>query len=462
MASLLSILNAGNAALRTAQTGVRNAGDNIANASTPGYHRRELVQGSGSTYRVGNLSFTSGVQVDELRRATTGSLERRARDSGSSFQASDARANILGRASAIFEEFDGVGLGSRLDELFASFDNLSAAPQDRAARTRVLAAADGFASTMRGYAGQLANLQTDLNEDVAVGVQAMNRITRELAQLNVEVTRTQPPSPDLLDRQAALLDELAGTASVRVIHQGNGSVEVLLAGTGSSLVSKDFAATLSARADASGLLRVELTEAGAPRDVSGQLGAGTLGGVLRARDVDLAAVSGELDAFASRVAEAFNTAHAAGYGTDGATARNLFAPPSGAGAARDLSVDPAVAGNPNAVAAALDPTRLPGDNNNALQLASLRDQLMSDGQRPGDALRSVLTGLSDRTSSAQLSAQASQDAMNTTRSLRDQTVGVSTDEEMTNLMRYRQAYSAAAQVIRTADELVQEVLTIKR
>jgi flagellar hook-associated protein 1 FlgK len=43
---------------------------------------------------------------------------------------------------------------------------------------------------------------------------------------------------------------------------------------------------------------------------------------------------------------------------------------------------------------------------------------------------------------------------------RDALSGVSTDEELVNLIQYQTAYQAAARIITTADEMLQTILNI--
>ena len=43
---------------------------------------------------------------------------------------------------------------------------------------------------------------------------------------------------------------------------------------------------------------------------------------------------------------------------------------------------------------------------------------------------------------------------------RDEVSGVSLDEEFTNLIKYQQAYQAAARLIKVADALMQEVVSV--
>ncbi|NJK89597.1 MAG: flagellar hook-associated protein FlgK, partial [Myxococcales bacterium] len=109
-----------------------------------------------------------------------------------------------------------------------------------------------------------------------------------------------------------------------------------------------------------------------------------------------------------------------------------------------------------------DPALLPGDNTNALSLAALRLDTFLGGQTPADSLRTLLQEFGDRAFAANASASSDGIATAQLADLRQSLSGVSIDEEMTLLMQFRQSYSAAATIIRTADELTQEIIALKR
>src|SRR5207237_10072615 len=66
--------------------------------------------------------------------------------------------------------------------------------------------------------------------------------------------------------------------------------------------------------------------------------------------------------------------------------------------------------------------------------------------------------------SAQANAQAlkgQESVQNQLETLRGQTSGVSTDEELTNVIKFERSYKAAAHLINTAGELLQTLLAVK-
>jgi flagellar hook-associated protein 1 FlgK len=105
-----------------------------------------------------------------------------------------------------------------------------------------------------------------------------------------------------------------------------------------------------------------------------------------------------------------------------------------------------------------------GDNTNALALAGVADRaLLSGGRNTLSAANSVLVskvGSQASQASTQLDAQT---ALSTqTQAERDSVSGVNLDEEAADLIRYQQAYQAAAQVVSTANSLFDSLLSAIR
>ncbi|MCA8955323.1 MAG: hypothetical protein KDC87_04575, partial [Planctomycetes bacterium] len=73
-------LNAGLKALAAARYGIETAGQNVANANTPGYSRQRLIQASAYPFWVnGGLQVGTGVEVSDIRRLVDEGIERRLR-----------------------------------------------------------------------------------------------------------------------------------------------------------------------------------------------------------------------------------------------------------------------------------------------------------------------------------------------------------------------------------------------
>ncbi len=73
-------LSAGLRALTAARLGIETAGQNVANANTPGYTRQQVLQSASLPFTFGNnLQIGTGVEVSDIRRLSDAGLERRLR-----------------------------------------------------------------------------------------------------------------------------------------------------------------------------------------------------------------------------------------------------------------------------------------------------------------------------------------------------------------------------------------------
>ena len=182
---------------------------------------------------------------------------------------------------------------------------------------------------------------------------------------------------------------------------------------------------------------------------AGDEGNGRLGGLLRMLNDHLPETRAGLDALAARLVDGVNTAHAAGYGLDGGTGRDVFDPAgvTAATLARSADLDGpdklALAGAPDA----------PGDVSVALAVADLREGVEKDAA-------AVVGRVGQRVQSAAGHADAAGALVNHFEGLASGVSGVSLDEEMTHLIEYQQAYAASARVITTAQNLFDTLLAL--
>lgn len=463
MSNLYNLLHIGKSGVDAAQYGVQVAGQNIANVNTTGYHRRTVLQEQANISPTAAHKLGDGVRILGAERILDEALDRRTRTAESLSAAATTRADIVGRANVTFGDIVDEGLSPAFDRLLASFEELSATPQDPIARQDVLASADQFATEVRRYATEIQAIKEDVDSQLTTEVEYVNSMMQEIAEANRLISEEIAPSADLLDRRDRLVVELSEKIDVRVVAREDKTVDVHIAETGFSLVVGRQYSELTVERQASGARLIGHAFGGARHDLTDKVRGGVVGGLLAARDEDLASVEADLDSFVFDVATEINRIHSTGYGTDGVTGRNLFqAPAQREGSALVFQVDPAVANDPAAVAAAQTLALAEGGNGAALALAAFRYDRAINGVEPVEALQGILQSFGDSVYQAEVNAVSRSEAATQLRDLQQSMSGVSLDEEMTNLLRYRQAYSAAVQVMTAADELIQELISIKR
>jgi flagellar hook-associated protein 1 FlgK len=138
-------------------------------------------------------------------------------------------------------------------------------------------------------------------------------------------------------------------------------------------------------------------------------------------------------------------------------ANDVFTVSTRTDAAKNLTV---ALTDANKVAASATQDGVPGSNTNVLALVALQSQSLA---ALGSTTISTYYGTSASTvgSSAQLNAsnlKAQETVQNQLDIIRGQTSGVSTDEELTNMIKFQRAYQAAARLVVVADQMFQTLL----
>jgi flagellar hook-associated protein 1 FlgK len=144
---------------------------------------------------------------------------------------------------------------------------------------------------------------------------------------------------------------------------------------------------------------------------------------------------------------------------DGVSGDIFFVEPT-LGAASSMGV---AISDPSKIAAANFGSAV-GDNRNMLSLIELRDAktLKAGTQGYTSLYGSTLSSIAVETRSAVSNAETEQSLLRSAEDRLDSVRGVNLDEEATNLIRYQQAYQAAAQVITVANEIFDTLLMASR
>ncbi|HEU4618972.1 MAG TPA: flagellar hook-associated protein FlgK [Gammaproteobacteria bacterium] len=105
-----------------------------------------------------------------------------------------------------------------------------------------------------------------------------------------------------------------------------------------------------------------------------------------------------------------------------------------------------------------------GDNRNALALAGLADRgtLAGGTATISEGYEAVVADVGVKTQRAKLDSDVQAQLLDHAKSQRESVSGVNLDEEAANLLRYQQAYQAAAQVIATAGTMFDTLLAAVR
>ena len=217
-------------AVSSYQRALGTISNNIANVATDGYSRQEVVLQANPVAKVGNTYLGTGVAVDRLQRQYDTFVESNLRSSNSDLLSQEPMVNYANRVIDIMGG-PSMGLSSALDQFFGSARNLSADPASSVLRGSFVRDAENLATRFGQLSSQLDLVQSETDQLVDSHVAEMNTTIKQLAEINVQLTKQKSAvdqPPDLLDQRDKLLKELSSFARINTFFQENGSVTVSL------------------------------------------------------------------------------------------------------------------------------------------------------------------------------------------------------------------------------------------
>lgn len=465
MSGLFSVLHNGARALTAQRVAMATASHNIENVSTEGYTRQRVsLEATPAENNSPAGMVGTGVRVTTVTTARDRFLEARLPTMRGESGSAATRAGAL-EAITAFDGESGANIAGRLGDFFSALQQLQTRPADLSVRQAALGAANDFARAVGTAASDLASAKTSIDVDLRARAPQIQQLADRVAQLNADIGATVGaggPANDLIDQRQVAIDALATEVGATVVPSDSFAATLVLPG-GQTIVSGDRAAriTTASAPDGRVLLSVSGTDGAPPRLFDQNDVGGAVGGLITARDEDIAAAEADLDTFAFDLANAFNAAHTTGIALDGSSGRDLFTvTATSAGAARTLAVSTTIAGNPSLLGASS--TGATGDAGGVQSLLQVRDTAVAGATDPFSALANMTSSFGERARSASVDRTSSASLLAHGVSLREGVSGVSIDEELVELQRAERAFQAATKVIKTADDMLQTVLDIKR
>ena len=324
-----NLLATGSSALIAFQRALSTVGHNVANINTPGYSRQRVeFEARDATY-FGYGYQGNGVQIVEVRRMADSLATSRLLDSGGELARLQQLSTLSSRLDQLFSE-KATGISAPWSSFFDSVNALSSNAAGSADRESVLAQANALVTRFRQIDQHLDGLDTEVNAGLTAATGEVNRLAKEIAQLNGQIGGSSSPSGDLLDRRDQLISELVAFTGGNAATQDGGLVNVFSAG-GQPLVVGATASTLVTVPDPyrPERLQVALETNGQRVTLDKRALGGPIGGLVEFRTTVLDPAMAELGRIATSLAQTFNEGHRAGmdqYGQMGADFFTLPAP----------------------------------------------------------------------------------------------------------------------------------------
>lgn len=468
MSRIWSMMDVGKRSLMNSQTSLQTVAHNIANKSTEGYSRQRVELQTNEPVGEGRIRIGMGARPGVITRTNNAFLEKQLEKEGSSLGYLTGRAETLARVEEVYNEQVNKGLNQFMAEFFNSFRELASNPESLASRTLVRESADFLAKDFQRVNNQLSQIQNDSDFRIATKIEEINQLTEEIASLNEKISAVElagTTANDERDRRDLLVKQLGEKINIKYAESKNGQLSIT-AGNTAVLVSGTSHSKLSTVEEKGKNFQIYYHSSpdSTPVNITGQLVGGEIGGLLDVRDKTIVELKGRLDQLAYNLATEVNKAHVEGYNRYNQKGGLFFEQPLQVkGAAENLRLNEQLKTDVGRIAAAGAPGS-PADNRIANILSSLQyKNVFEEGTASFDDFYAGMVGkIGVESQRAQSAMESQQSILGQLKNIRESISGVSLDEETTKMIEFQKNFDASARLIRTADEMMETVLNLKR
>ncbi|WP_186669074.1 flagellar hook-associated protein FlgK [Sporosarcina sp. BP05] len=488
--------------LFTQQSALYTTGHNISNANTLGYSRQRVnMEATAGFPGVGLNAGTmtgflgTGVQAGSIQRVRDGFVDDQFRQESNKLGYWDTQTKAIAQMEDVLNEPSAYGLQKSLSEFWQSLQDLAVNPENGGARAVVVQRGQAVADSFNYMHKSLTEIQTNIGNEIDVTTGQVNSILKQISELNAQIKQVEPNGylpNDLYDARDMLLDELSGYFPIETSYEksggrasavAEGSITVSLKlkdGTKVTLVEGNKSATLETNpkslvaTDKSNTLITGMTinpvDGGTaiPYGHEEFLDSGKLKSLMNAYGTeDVKGMYPEMFAKLNKMAAAFgdqmNIAHQSGTDINGDKGGNFFDTKGpGPFTAGNISVSEALAKDPSLLAASSSEPgeKEVGNGKNAKKLGDVLFAKVDDleGSTIQTYFQSIIGQLGVDGKQADRMAFNSATLLGAVANRRDSISSVSLDEEMTDMIRFQQAYNASARMITVVDETLDKII----
>ena len=479
--------------LKANQAALNVVSHNIANMNTEGYAKQRVsfsesrvpvTDNTVSAY-IGSLS---GVKIAGITSSSNNSLNNYYRNQLTKADGLQKEADIAGQIADLTDELTGTGLGDSITDFLNAANSLNQDPTNYSLRVNFAGKAKQAASKFNTVYSNLESYRTSLvgngislssasNSELGAYVNELNQSLTSLADINKRLSSGSGDA-SLETERDAILKNISSLADVTVVLESSGAANVKIGNT--DLVSNNAVVnSLKLNSDAT-ISAVDKDNN--EKDITSDFTGGKVGGIFNGLATVDRTIS-SINTLASGFADYMNDIQtyvngdikAASYDRENDilvdSSEPLFTTSDGSATftAANIQVNSNVYNNPDLIAAARidtsdsDNYRAVGNSDNALEFYNAKTATNISGLG-GLTMQDYILGVSTKAALESNSAQAAADNQNAiAQSVYNQILSetsVNLDEELSNMIMYRQAYNASARVFSACVEIFDTLLAL--
>ena len=312
--------------LRATQASIALVGSNVANAETPGYVRKTIIQVAGMTGDYGSSVLLNGVErhldqylQTQLRTETSGAVY------------AETRATYLANLQNVYGNPAETGtIEDSFNKLLTAFQGLSTSPDSQSARISAVSAAQTMAQTLNATTQGIQSLRANAEMGINDSVTTANNAMAQIAFINIQLQsggKTDAATASLLDQRDQYITQLSELMDIRTVVNDLNQVTVFtnsgvqLVGTEAAKLSFNPQGTMTPNtlynSDPTksnvGTITINFPRGGSYDMVStNSIRSGKIAAYLELRDNTLVKAQAQVDQFAASMASALSDKTTAG------------------------------------------------------------------------------------------------------------------------------------------------------
>jgi flagellar hook-associated protein 1 FlgK len=329
---------AGNA-LNVFSTGVQVTGNNLANASTPGYIVENLQLTPGPSYGVSPLVLGTGVEAVGVKQQVNQFLQQQLLGATSDYNSSNELNSVYTNLQQQLQALGDNNLSTQFSSFASALSNLANQPSSAALNAQAVSAGTALANSISSLRGSIDNQRSLANTQVQQLVTQANTLIQNIVQLNPQITKLessqllQSQAGSLRDQRYQDLNQLSQIIPITYTENKDGSVNIY-SGSNYLVLGEQAQQLRTVPSGSQGVatVNVQFGTTGGTLTANSP-GTGQLAAVLKGRDNVLGGFTQNLDTLTSNMISEFNQIYASGVGTDGytsVTSANTVADPTAA------------------------------------------------------------------------------------------------------------------------------------
>lgn len=488
MGSTFGAYNVAYSGMFASQAALAATSANLANVSTTGASRVRVAVTEGNVIETSGNAVGDGASVASITRTRNQFLD-------STYRSQNAKAGYLSVKSGNLEYMDKIlsefdtdegdsGIQQAVDDFFSAWENAATDPSSQSTRAAVTTAAADLLNTLSEVDEQLRQLQSDAVNGVTDGVDKLNDLAGQVAELNGQITQAEAGGGEasyLRDQRDELLDEMSSLADIKAVETSNG-LQVSLGGV--NLVNGTSTHTLAVEGD--GSANQPLTVVWQELDCNAVIQSGSIKAYMEDADqsgysaidtnvlpysmdtndtdCSISTMRQALNDLITTLAAKINSLHTSGVDLDGNAGLDFF---TAIDSSKPLSIDniqvnPKLTADTNKIAAGS--SAADGDNTVASEICALSKEecyqcngLSLNVTNYYAAVISWIGTAGDTATNSYDTQTALVDQVDTQR---QSVCSISNDEEMSNMIKFQNAYAANARVMSTIDGLLGDLMDI--